>query len=453
MVMSNAVEQNDMTARPVAGAHDPSGPASPPRGNVTHVLATPVAARAAQARERGALGIALFQAGQPELAGVGAQLLDEVRRLPDAPSVAAWDFLAIALAVIATDRLVLRRDAADGWTRVIALEVDLHDPVPWAAETGRLGAVLRFLTGDIWYLRFGSSGVAPPAVARRATDRDCVCLFSGGLDSLIGAVNLLAKGRRPLLISQASPKEGSIQAMLADELGLATHRFEGRARERYAPPYEPSSRSRSLLFISYGVLAASALVAAGGSPDVVFVPENGFISINPPLTRRRIGSLSTRTTHPFFIASLAEVLERVGLAVPLENPYRWRTKGEMLETCLNASLIERIAPRSYSCGKGKRLNQHCGRCVPCLIRRAAFHHASIVDTTSYYAADLAASVQSDDVFAARFASVAASRRGVAQWASEAGPLPDDDGARAAYVDVVRRGISELEAYLQTIAWS
>jgi hypothetical protein len=241
--------------------------------------------------------------------------------------------------------------------------------------------------------------------------------------------------------------------MLAEELGLATHRFEGRARERYAPPYEPSSRSRSLLFISYGVLAASSLAAAGGSPDFVFVPENGLISINPPLTRRRIGSLSTRTTHPFFIASLAEVLERVGLTVPLQNPYRWLTKGEMLEGCLDASLIERLATRSYSCGKGKRLNQHCGRCVPCLIRRAAFHHANVSDTTTYYAADLAASAHSDDVFAARFASVSAARRGIAQWASEAGPLPDDAGARAAYVDVVRRGVAELEAYLQTIAWS
>jgi hypothetical protein len=419
---------------------------------VTRVLATPIAARAAVAKSRGNLGIALFHLGQPELAGVAAQLLEAVQTLPAKPSVAAWDFLAIALAVTGADRFVVRAEGADGWTRVIELEVDLHDPSPWVAEADSLATALRFLTGDIWHLRFSSGGAAAPDVRPRTTDRDCVCLFSGGLDSLIGAVDLLADGRRPLLVSQASPKEGSVQAALATEIGLSAHRFEGRARERYAPPYEPSSRSRSLLFVAYGVLAATALVAAGATPESVYVPENGLISINPPLTRRRIGSLSTRTTHPFFIGSLSGILDRVGLTVPLKNRYGWRTKGEMLDECKDPGLIKRLAARSYSCGKGKRLNQHCGRCVPCLIRRAAFHHANIPDTTRYWAADLATSGQYDDTYAARLAGAALVRRDLAQWAAEAGPLPDDPTVRAPYVDVVRRGIAELASYLETIAW-
>lgn len=416
------------------------------------VVATPSAERAATARAGGDLGILLFHVGHPELAGVGAQLVEAALTLPATPSVAAWDFLAIALAVTAADRFIARTSAEDGWTRVIALETDLCDPTPWVAEASRLAATLRFLTGDIWHLRFSGGGAAPPAVSARATDRDCVCLFSGGLDSLIGAIDLVAEGRRPLLVSQASPKEGSVQTALAAEIGLSAHRFEGRARERYTPPYEPSSRARSLLFIAYGTLAAAALVSAGASPDFVNVPENGLISVNPPLTRRRIGSLSTRTTHPFFVASLARLLAQVGLTVPLRNRYGWRTKGEMLDECLDSALVERIAARSYSCGKGKRLNQHCGRCVPCLIRRAAFHHAGVRDMTRYWAADLAAWGRYDDVYAARLAGAAVARRSMVQWAAEADPLPEDPTARARLVDVVRRGITELASYLQTIAW-
>lgn len=447
-----AETSTDAACIPLAVGAPPDAPRIT-RDPVTRVLATPVVERAAAARAQGALGIALFHVGQPKLAGVGAQLLDAVHGLPATPSIAAWDFLAIALAVTAVDRFVVRADGADGWTRVIALEVDLHEPGPWLAEADSLAAALRFLTGDIWYLSFSGGGAAPPEVRSRTTDRDCVCLFSGGLDSLIGAIDLLAEGRRPLLVSQASPKEGPVQASLAAEIGLTSHRFEGRARERYTPPYEPSSRARSLLFIAYGVVASAALVGAGTSPSVVYVPENGLISINPPLTRRRIGSLSTRTTHPFFVGSLARVLGGVGLTVPLENRYRWRTKGEMLDECGDSGLVERLAPQSYSCGKGKRLNQHCGRCVPCLIRRAAFHRTGVPDRTPYWAADLATSGRYDDVYAARMAGAAVANRDVTQWAAEAGPLPDDPVARSGCVDVVHRGITELASYLETIAWA
>ena len=34
----------------------------------------------------------------------------------------------------------------------------------------------------------------------------------------------------------------------------------------------------------------------------LYMCENGFISINPPLTDARLGSLSTRTTHPVYLS-------------------------------------------------------------------------------------------------------------------------------------------------------
>lgn len=411
----------------------------------TRILATPSAVRAAAAQARGDVGIALYNIGRSQLPGLGHTLPHSARKLSQPPSVRSWDFLSIALAVFGADRFVLRSASPDAWTRAISLDVELVEPDPWTAQAEQLADALRFLSGDIWYVRFRGGGHGRPNFNPRLTDRDCVCLFSGGLDSLIGAMNLVADNRRPFIISQASPKEGGVQAYLADRLGLSNHRFEGRVVERGREPYEPSSRARSLLFFAYGALAASSL---GGE---LIVPENGLISINPPLTHRRIGSLSTRTTHPYFISSLQAVMNAVGLGVTLTNPYALSTKGQMLAQCRDPQ-ITKLAHMSYSCGKGKRRNQQCGVCVPCLIRRAAFHAAGLHDNTQYYAADLSRHAHNDDVEAARLAAAQLARRNVARWAAEAGPLPTDPVRHGALVDTVRRGAEELRTYLNSVAW-
>jgi hypothetical protein len=135
----------------------------------------------------------------------------------------------------------------------------------------------------------------------------------------------------------------------------------------------------------------------------------------------------------------------------LVNPYGGRTKGEMLAECQDRT-IERLAAGSYSCGKGKRLNRHCGRCVPCLIRRASFHAAGLADRTHYRADNLAEHAENEDVAAARFAAASLAQRDVGRWAAEAGPLPHDPAERSIYVEVVRRGLEELQGFFGTIRW-
>ena len=41
----------------------------------------------------------------------------------------------------------------------------------------------------------------------------------------------------------------------------------------------------------------------------IIVPENGYISLNIPLTYSRIGSSSTRTTHPYYFELLNQLLK------------------------------------------------------------------------------------------------------------------------------------------------
>lgn len=72
-------------------------------------------------------------------------------------------------------------------------------------------------------------------------------------------------------------------------------------------------------------LAAMATDALG--VGLIHVPEIGLISLNVPLDPMRLGALSTRITHPFYMARSNEILASLGLPIRLENRYRFQTKG------------------------------------------------------------------------------------------------------------------------------
>jgi hypothetical protein len=418
---------------------------------MTYVLASPRPAIVRAANRGDTRGILLYGTGSTRMPGLGRSLVESSLGLPAEVPTVVWDFLSIALAVFATDRFVVRDSAPDRWTRIITLDVEIADPEPWQSEIPAIASLLRFLTGDIWHIQLLPNGARPPKTRRRELRHDCASLFSGGLDSLVGALDLKVEGRLPLLVSQATPKEGEIQSRLASAIGLDGSRFVGKANERFSGPYEHSQRARSILFIAYGVLAAAALAASQGNRDVeLVIPENGLISLNPPLTRRRLGSLSTRTTHPFFLHSLQEVFKNVGIAVRMVNPYHFVTKGEMLVNCA-ATDLKKLAPISYSCGKGKRINMQCGRCLPCLIRRAAFHSSGIADRTEYYADDLTQEASSDDVHAARMGSLL-SKSDVERRVTLSGPLPNDKLIYDQFVNVAARGLAELGDFLASFKW-
>ena len=165
------------------------------------------------------------------------------------------------------------------------------------------------------------------------------------------------------------------QSYFASKLGNGLSHLQLNHNVKCPGAKERSQRARSLIFLAYGVLVASALRRhKDGKVIDLYVCENGFISINPALTGSRLGSLSTRTTHPVFISVYQELLDIAGLAVKVRNPYQFKTKGEMLAGCQDQPFLAKFAAESTSCGRFARNGfVHCGRCLPCLIRRAAFH--------------------------------------------------------------------------------
>jgi hypothetical protein len=112
------------------------------------------------------------------------------------------------------------------------------------------------------------------------------------------------------------------------------------------------------------------------------MPENGLISLNIALHSGRTGSFSTKTTHPKYISGIQGIWDATGIHSRIVSGYRFKTKGEMVSECLNPTLLLELIGSSTSCGKfGRYARQHCGRCVPCMVRRAAFLRAGIEDST------------------------------------------------------------------------
>ena len=226
--------------------------------------------------------------------------------------------MRFAGAVAAVDRHEPRRDAGDGWTRDLSLWLPYAGAE--AVADDETWEMLEFLTGDRWALDGRASTTA--TLESPSHQVDAVCLLSGGLDSLIGAIDLLAgdPDRRVLFtgVKDESTSSGR-QQVLVDEL---RRRYPGRVEyvraNLPATKREDTTRARSLLFIAFGLLCAST----AGSDVPLYIPENGMIGLNVPLIGSRSGSASTRTTHPHFMAVLTALLARLGISNRVVNPYR-----------------------------------------------------------------------------------------------------------------------------------
>ena len=371
----------------------------------------------------------------------------DLRRAGYEPSIEVWDFVLFSFAVCAADLVCLRKGSADGWTREIELSVTLNEPAKWTPHHKAVEDMLRILTGDFWTIKFLPGGPPPPAGARELCDRDCVALLSGGLDSLIGGIDLREQGRFPIFVSQLAHADSDRQRTYVAALGGREWHQQWSHKIGFSGPQEPSTRARSMAFYGLAVLASSLL--QGSETDIV-VPENGFISLNPPLLPGRMASLSTRTTHPLFMAMLQNLLTAIGVKVRLKMPYRFKTKGEMLVECRNQTLLAQYAADSTSCGRFRTYNRrHCGRCVPCMVRKAAFiRWDSTADTTTYKFPSLARAAKSaaDDPMAAACAVLASQSRGVDSFlgATLSFAKPYD---RNEYRGVAERGLLELGVLL------
>jgi 7-cyano-7-deazaguanine synthase in queuosine biosynthesis len=406
--------------------------------------------------------------------GLG-QIVDQLHKRSLRPTDVALDLVILAATVTAADTRISRAsESQDSWTREIDLYIPVNEPDLWSAQAALIERTLQFLTGDLWRLAFrprhAKNKVLIEAVSELPlSPYTSVCLFSGGLDSFVGAIDLLAAKENPIFVSHYWDVNTSSQKLCAERVGSVYGDMEIRhVRAHVGFPNdlvkgsegEKTTRGRSFLFLALATLAVS-----GMQSQDIYIPENGLISLNVPLDPLRVGAWSTRTAHPFYLARWQEILDGLGISGVIRNPYRFSTKGEMLAGCKNVDLVKKHAAETISCSsvtkarwKGLPLG-HCGYCTPCLIRRAAINAAFGKDPTTYSVPKLAAQplngrsaesehVRSFQMMGRRLAKSPGIEEVIVH---KPGPLSDYPvGDIAQYAGVFRRGIEEVGKSLKGV---
>ena len=325
-----------------------------------------------------------------------------VRRLCQFPSFfshEALDLFYISLIVYYADRRVSRDKTFDSWTREFKIYMPVLELDKWNEQKELLEQMISFLSGDIWKFEFRERNLNDKELkiekwankSKKNYTPTSFCMLSGGLDSFIGAIDLLEKESNIAFVGHYGGGKGvlayqnNVKNKLINEFSLNEQQFFNF----HAAPVdgiEDSTRTRSFLFFAHAIILASAI----NKQTTLYIPENGLISLNIPLTNTRLGSSSTRTTHPYYMRLFQNLLIELGIEVELVNPYQFKTKGEMIENCKRPEFLKENIANTMSCShpdqgryNKEKSPSHCGSCLPCVVRRAAIEKAYGFDNSSY----------------------------------------------------------------------
>jgi hypothetical protein len=319
-----------------------------------------------------------------------------------------YDLIEIASFIYAADSRILRtdkkwdgEDTDDGWERDFHFVIPVFDFEFWNSEKVKesLKKLLVFLVNGKFFFEFsrkkqssrryqyfiGGDDIFPLPKIEKVT------LFSGGLDSIAGAIKNISSRIPIALVSHCSVTTiGSRQKKLIDELrniysGTFIHiPVWINKRSRFSKEY--TQRSRSFLYSTLAVVVAELL----GTQKINFY-ENGIVSLNLPVTDEVLRSRATRTTHPKTLMLFQEFFRLYSeKAFIFENPYIYITKKEVVEIILNSEAKELVHLTS-SCTRTtmrSSVHKHCGVCSQCIDRRIAILSHNTIDTSLDYETDV-----------------------------------------------------------------
>lgn len=315
------------------------------------------------------------------------------------------DLLRIAVAVYVADRTIPRRQRDQGsqWSRRITLTVGVLEPKFWETDKIRDSLVdcLEFLSDDSWDISFEQDdqrkgreiqgNLFPPHTNSR------LCLYSAGLDSAAGLGTQLLRSPDQPTIPVTVWHQGGQKINVEKQMALLRKRFNTELTPLIFKTHllwgsghrwkeEPTQRSRAFLFMSAG---AAAAYLSGGSEVEVY--ESGVGAINLPLLSGMTGSRTTRSTHPYFLRQLSELVSIVAnRKISFMLPFWEYTKGQMVRNLADADL-HKLAKSTVSCVSyplRDKTSKQCGICPACIFRRQAMLSAGINEPDRTYNHDI-----------------------------------------------------------------
>lgn len=306
------------------------------------------------------------------------------------------DLLEIAGYVFAADRKTYRGKPDDleyhSWSRAFNFHLNVRDLTFWKRKDVQeiLENALVFMGGDHSYKFnfYKATEDFPTSIFdNEKFDINCpeklkVALFSGGIDSLAGAIEILETTDSEIcLVSHQSGQPGTImtQRTIFDDLKTlypdrCTH-YKFHCSLHGIQAKDESQRTRSFLYCS-----TAFAIAKTYKQNSIYVFENGITSLNFAETQDLINARSSRTTHPQTLSKLAELFTLIAEEdFTINNPYLFKTKTDVVEVIKNYDKLDYL-DNSVSCSSTrnkKRNTTHCGECSQCIDRRFAVYAASV----------------------------------------------------------------------------
>lgn len=340
-------------------------------------------------------------------ANVNIQFDDVSRVLASNISDRLLDLLEIASYIYTADCSVSRgrgwidKGAIEKWDRRFHFVIAVRDLAFWKDEQviALLTQLVSFLSNDECSFEFVSSeSDASKQLYFDMQDKpipetDKVIMFSGGLDSLAGAVELASNGENLILVSHRpvstmDKRQKDLVKLLRKEFSQQIMHIPVWINKNRKHGDEPSQRTRSFLFSALGTLVATA----ANLRKVCFF-ENGVLSLNLPLAEEILRARASRTTHPASLKLLENLSALVvGEEFSLLNPFVFKTKTEVVSAISSyekANLISYTKSCSHTIHASKT-QWHCGTCSQCIDRRIAILAAGqeAHDSINDYSADV-----------------------------------------------------------------
>jgi len=296
------------------------------------------------------------------------------------------DCLNLAGGIFAAD-LAVKREEREHYIRSIGLTVEVVNRHVFERVKSQIEEALYVISKDNWTLSFMQKKGKQTLSMDWEKKEGATLLFSGGIDSMAGAADLIQKEKELVLVSHNSQAnhvidaaQKAVHAELEKHFGRTVRQVHikvyGRNQPKFSFPTdtrrENTQRTRSFLFLMIAALSARRC----RFNKIVYMAENGQFAIHLPLTAARVGPFSTHTADPDFVR-IMEGLFKVLLSNPdfeISNPFLYRTKAEVF--AVMPVPLQEAARVSASCWMISRMpeHKHCGYCIPCISRRIAIEY-------------------------------------------------------------------------------
>lgn len=307
-------------------------------------------------------------------------------RLKDLLEIAAYTFSADC-ATFRGEGWADRQATTESWERDFQFVIPVHDLDFWQKDEVQqlLTQILKFLSDDKYVFCFQKASTIQPQQLYFEFDEkkedwpfygvDRVLMFSGGLDSLAGALETAKNTGKLVLVSHRAVT--TMNKRLRELVDKIRQTYNS-AQVLHIPVWvnkdknlgrEPTQRTRSFLFSALGAVVAESIKAGG-----VSFFENGVVSLNLPVADEVIRARASRTTHPYVLDLFSKlyslITERKFI---VDNPFLFKTKAEVITT-ISENNGDHLISQTCSCAHQwyKSKNQwHCGTCSQCIDRRIA----------------------------------------------------------------------------------